>query len=205
MASQFGCKLCSAYRCINPQASLPPKSAPIVPPPHSHPPSTSGARLLHWLACFVIVMRPSQGQRCQQYDSHTHTHTHFACWSLSLSKMFLYTIPPTFHQTPLLFSSNSIREKKILQSFWMRWGSPSCLSPFLPPAFTAFFPPLSPQRNSPSFGLSISSHEHWDSSWLWVPERGRESITPIQHSAWNCKVTVETAVFVGAKGVPAWK
>lgn len=31
--------------------------------------------------------------------------------------------------------------------------------------------------------------------FLWVPERGRESITPIRCSVWNCKGTVETVVF----------
>lgn len=187
MASRLGCKVCSACRCMHQstgkftfKSSL---HCASQTPPHSCPLSTSEARLLDGLLAFVIVMRPSQGQRCQQYDSQTHS----ACWSLSLSEMFLYPPPPP---------------PQTLKSVWMRRGSPSCLPPLLPPAFTASFSPLSPQRNSPSFGLPVCSREDWDSSWLWVPERGRESITPIRHSAWNCKVTVETAVFCQGQRCP---
>lgn len=66
-------------------------------PPHSCPPSTSGARLLDGLLAFVIVMRPSQGQRCQR----CHSQTHSECWSLSLSEMFL--LPPSYLQSHSLF------------------------------------------------------------------------------------------------------
>lgn len=132
MAIRFGCKVCSACRCINRQASLRQKAAPIVPhrpPSHSCPAWSSEARLLDGLLAFVIVMRPSQGQRCQQYDSQRRS----ANLSLSLSEMLLN--PPTslLHSITLPFSAPTPK------SVWMHWGSPSRLPPLLPPAFIASF------------------------------------------------------------------
>lgn len=45
------------------------------------------------------------------------------------------------------------------------------------------------------FGLLKCGGGNSANDWLWGPERGKELITPLQLSAWNWKVTVETAVF----------
>lgn len=94
------------------------------------------SEIARWLLAFVIVIRPSQGQRCQHYDSQTRS----ACWSLSLSEMLLH--PPTFNHTPP-FSPQT------LKSVWTRWGSPSCLPPLPPPAFTASFSPSAHKETLP--------------------------------------------------------
>lgn len=134
-------------------------------------------------------MRPSRGQRCQQYN----THTDSACRILSPSEMFLYSQSHLLLHSPFLLIKLSKRKKN--HPAWDCLNAPkhSIVKPLLPSAFAAFI--FSPQRNSPSFGLPIRSREDWDSSWLWVPGRGRESLMPLRRSAWNCKVTVETAVF----------
>lgn len=93
MASQFGCKLRPACR-INPQASLPPKAAPIVPqrpPPHSCPPSTSEARLL---ACFCHC---NEAKPRPEVSAVRFPKTLTECWSLKSQ------YPPSYLQSHSIF------------------------------------------------------------------------------------------------------
>lgn len=83
------------------------KAAPIVPHrPHPAPvhPRTTEARLLDGLLAFVIVMRPSWGQRCQRYDSQTCS----ACLSLFVSETLPYPCPSFLQSRSCFLSKLSV-------------------------------------------------------------------------------------------------
>lgn len=152
------------------------------------------SEIARWLACFCYCneAKPRPEVSAVRFPNTLCMLKLLPPWNVPITSPLP---PPTFNHThPFLPKLSSLFEctKALHLAF-----HPS----FLLPSQLLFFP-LSPQRSSPSFGLPVCSREDWDSSWLWVPERGRESITPIRHSAWNCKVTVETAVFCQGQRCP---
>lgn len=162
---------------------------PLSPCSPTHPPEPWGGAggLLHgWsLAFFVIVMRPSRGQRCQrqQYDSQRRS-AHWAPPSPPPPSLSLHSVTPSASRVHL----NAPRLSMLSTT------PPSC----------RLIKPPSPQRNSASFGTFCRGEDR-DGSWLRGVEN-RLRLRAVQ-CVLNPKVTVEMVMFFvrGQKVSFSWK
>lgn len=162
-------------------------------PPRSCPPWSSEARLLDGSLAFVIVMRPSQSQRC--HSTVRFPRDPLQTEVLSLSEMFLN--PPTHPPSITLSFSPQVCLNALRLSILPSTPPSSCLHSFF------FFPPY-PQRKSPSFGLCAVMKT--ETAAGCECQRGAEN--RLRLSATLCEIAKELwrpLCFVRAKGVPAWK